>query len=179
MRIILDIYMGNWQPFIKNETSYSLTNHSYGDYLGTGVQTSNKTGKYQFMLAGKATSDNVGGFAEFKYATPEIAPHLRGQIRERYFVMDNGNQSSTLVGGVYSNNFGKNFNIYEIAGTNIGVSSKGFDSVTPISITGVGYKINDNMSIYTELDVSKGYNLKNKNWNNPSAGVTLGFSATF
>ena len=166
--------------FVKNESSVSLTNGTLGNYTGAGVKYSGSSGTYEGMLAFKANETSKGGFGEFKYTTPK-KHDLAFESRTRVQFETRGNSITTRVAGKFSKDIGKNFNIYEIAGATakISLEGKGFQSITPMSLTGLGYNINKKLSCYTELELSKSYNPSSKSWGAFAPSSYLGIKYTF
>ena len=70
-------------------------------------------------------------------------------------------------------NLGKGFSIYEIAGANakISLQGDGVQSVTPTSITGLGYKINKQISVYGEFEMAQAYKVPDKKWDDFKASL--------
>lgn len=170
------------QPyFIKNEASFPLTDGNITNYTGLGVKTTNAGGSYESMIAFKVTEDSKGGFYEFKYTTPKLGKSdIAFESRSRAIFDDkSGNSVTERAALKYSKNLGKNFNIYEIAGANTEFTKKGFVSVSPTLLSGVGYNINKNLNIYMEADVSKSYNAQNKSWGDINSNLYFGAKFTF
>lgn len=172
--------MPNNKPsfFLKNEASVSLKDGTLGDYLGGGIKYSSSSGTYEGMLAFKANETSKGGFGEFKYTTPKLHDFAL-ESRTRAQFETSGNTMTTRLAGKYSKNIGK-FNIYEIAGATAKLSLEGgAQSVTPVSLTGVGYNITPRLSCYAEGELSKSYNLKKHSWGDFSPSAYLGVKYAF
>lgn len=174
--------------FVKNEASYSFNNKSFGDYTMLGAKRSSRFGNLEIGLAFKATNSSLGGFGEAKYTSPKLGDSnwsIESRTRilaDTPFNKDDTNFSLTQrIAGKGSWNLGKGWNVYEIAGANAKVSleGKGFQSVTPTSITGIGYNVNKNLNVYAEGEISKSYNIQDDSWGKFSPAVYLGAKYTF
>lgn len=166
--------------FIKNEASMSFTNKNLGNYTGVGMRFSKPSGSYEGMVAFKSNDTSTGGFGEFKYTTPKHN-NLAFESRTRIQLESAGNSMTMRMAGKYSKNLGKDFNIYEITGVSakLPFESKKAQSVTPVSLTGIGYNINSNLSCYAEGEISKSYNINSKDWGKTSTNAYLGIKYTF
>lgn len=173
--------------FIKNEAGFSLDGGNISDYLGLGLKAScNSIGSVSAMLAGKVTDSSCGGFLEGRYTTPSFGTsNIALESRTRYLLdkQKTGDLKQNITERMalkYSKNVGK-FNFYEILGANVkySVDENKFKSLSGVSLTGVGTKIANNLSAYTEVELSKTYNVQNKNWGAFSPAVYVGLNYNF
>lgn len=164
--------------FIKDEASIPLTGGDVGNYTGFGVKTSSSTGTYETMLAFKSTESSTSGFGEFKYTSPKLGGS-NWSIESRTRAMSDETVTQR-VAAKYSTNLSKDVSIYEIAGVNSKFSlHSGMSSVTPVSLTGVGYNVSKNVNVYGEVEVSKSYNVHSGNWGKISPNAYVGMKISF
>ena len=152
----------NINSFIKSESFYS-SKDNFGNYSGAGFKIQGSNGSVESLLAVKPTNNSIGGFGEFKYTSPKIL-NSNWSLESRTRAIANKKQDgqnidfslTQRVAAKGAWNINDNWNIYEIAGLNLKVPLNKNDmvSLTPTSITGVGYNINDKLSSYAEVEVS-------------------------
>ncbi len=174
--------------FAKNEASYSINNNSFSNYTMLGSKYAGQGGNYELGLAFKESQTSYGGFIESKYTSPKlgnsnwaIESRTRVVADKPYGDSSISNSLTQRVAGKGSWNLGKGWSLYEIAGlnSNISLQGKGLQSLTPTSITGVGYNINKNWNVYAEGELSKTYSLTDNSWKDLSSSVYLGTKYTF
>lgn len=164
--------------FVKDEASFPLNGEEVGNYTGFGVKTASSTGTYETMLAFKATESSTSGFGEFKYTSPKLGGS-NWSIESRTRAMSDETVTQRFA-GKYSTNLSKDVSIYEIAGVNSKFSlHSGMSSVTPVSLTGIGYNVAQNVNIYGEMEISKSYNVNSGNWGKISPNAYVGMKITF
>ena len=175
--------------FIKNEASCSVNDGSCSNYTGIGAKVSNSgLGSFEGMVAVKPTDTNIGGFAELKYTSPKIKnsdwaieSRTRAIIEKPYKekVLESSLTERVALKGSW--NLGKGFSIYEITGINskISLDDGQLKSVTPTSITGVGYNVSKKVNLYTEAEFSSKYSVPDKTWEKNSPSVYLGAKFAF
>lgn len=173
--------------FIKNEANYSINSNSFSNYTMLGGKYSGK-GNFEFGLALKENQSSFGGFTEAKYTSPKIgnsnwsAESRTRVMADKPYDGNNTNFSMTQrLAAKGSWNLGKGWSIYEIAGVNskISLQGDGLQSLTPTSITGIGYNINKKLNVYTEGELSKTYSVQDNSWDKLSPSVYLGAKYTF
>lgn len=168
------------KPFAKSEGSTSC---SY--FTGGGINLSREDlGSLDLFVAEKVTNTASGNFIETKYATPgKYAAEFRTRFcfDETYKEGDSSIYMTQRVAAKGNWNLGKGFSIYEIAGANakISLQGDGVQSVTPTSITGLGYKINKQISVYGEFEMAQAYKVPDKKWDDFKCGGYLGIKVTF
>ena len=178
----------NTDLYVKNESSYDPMSENYSNYTFLGVKISGKYGSSDLGGAVKFTDSSSGGFVEYKYTTPKfVGSKLAFESRTRFIAdkpygEDDFSKSLTQrLAFKGSWNLGKDFSVYEITGASVKLSleGKGFQSVTPTSITGVGYNVNKNFHIYGEVEVSRGYSVSKNAWGKTTPSFYLGVKYTF
>lgn len=169
--------------FIKNETSVSANNGEIGNYTGIGASATKPEGTFEVMFASKFSNSSNSQFTEFKYTSPKIGKNISIQSRARLITDSKSPKSLTerlTLNTCYKNGL---INIYENAGLNskfiVSGENAGLTSITPTSLTGVGYNVTNNFSIYGECEISKTYNVKSKNWGKISPAFYFGTKLTF
>ena len=167
--------------FAKNESSISFTDGTIGNYTGVGIKQPFSFGTLVGLAATKFSETSKGGFGEVKYTSPKVLPDTSVENRTRFQFEDSANTMTNRVALKYSKSLNDKFSIYEIAGATAKVSldGDGLKSVTPVSLTGVGYNINHNLSCYAEGEVSKSYNPQSHTWGNISPAGYVGIKYTF
>ena len=180
--------VNNSTYFIKNEAGYSFNNQNFGNYIMLGGKYTSNYGNLEAGLAFKTSLTSVGGFFEGKYTTPKfgksnlaLESRTRMQVDKAYG-KDNADSSLAerlAVKGSWD--LGKGLSLYEIAGLNAKISMQGdgLKSLTPMSLTGLGYNVNKKLNIYLEGELSKTYDLKNECWDRFSPAVYVGAKYTF
>lgn len=164
--------------FVKDEATIPLNGGEVGNYTGFGVKTTSSAGAYETMLAFKATESSASGFGEFKYTSPKIGGS-DWSIESRTRAMSDETVTQRFA-GKYSTNLSKDVSIYEIAGVNSKFSlHSGMSSVTPVSLTGVGYNVSKNINVYGEVELSKSYNVSSGNWGKISPNAYVGMKVSF
>lgn len=164
--------------YLKNETGLP-TYGGYSNYTGIGINFKN----LGLLTAVKITENSSGGFfqASSSVKTPIEKLSLTSRTRYIFDKPHNGNLKQNITERIalkYSQNFGK-VGFYEIAGANANysVSDGEFKSLSPVSLTGIDYKISKNTKIYGEFEISKGFDLKNNSWNDGvSTAIYLGLN---
>ena len=185
----MPIYNNKISYFIKNEASCSVDGGSYSNYTGIGAKVSDSGfGSIEGMVAVKPTDTKIGGFAELKYTSPKIKnsdwsieSRTRAIVEKPYKEKDVSSSMTERVALKGSWNLGKGFSIYEIAGINskISLDDGQLKSVTPTSITGVGYNASKKVSLYTEAEFSSKYSVPDKTWEKNSPTLYFGAKFTF
>lgn len=179
---------GKLTLFAKDEASKSFTSPSWSNYAGGGLNYSDTFGSVDVFIAGKTTNSGHGSFIEGKYTTPKIANsdwaielRTRGCEDISYETGDKSIYMTQRVAAKGSWSLPKNFSIYQIAGVNakFDLQGNGVQSITPTSITGVGYKVTKNFSVYCEFEMTKGYNFVNNKWDKFGCGGYIGGKVTF
>ena len=168
--------------FVKDEATYSFSSNSFNNYTMFGVKKNLEAGSLEGGLAFKASDSQYGGFAELKLTSEELVKNISAESRTRLSIETPYNDSRTSlnigqrIALKGSWNLGKRWNIYEIAGAslNLDLQEGNVTSVGPTSVTGVGYKINKNASIYGEASFSKSYKPIIESWDKLSSSFTLG-----
>lgn len=173
---------GNTSYFIKDEISVPVKGGEISNYTGVGVKyTEPNFGNIEGMAAFKISESKTGGFGEIKYTTPKLVENWSIESRTRVcgdYKSDDSLETSLTqrIAAKASWYIGNGLSIYEIAGVNskISLQGDGIKSITPTSITGLGYK-----NMYCEFGLSKGYNLQTKQWSKITPEVYLGYKVTF
>ena len=167
--------------FAKSESSISFTDGALGNYTGVGIRQPFSFGTLEGMAAAKFSETSKGGFGEIKYTSPKVLPDTSIENRTRFQFETSGNTMTNRVALKYSKSLNDKFSIYEIAGATAKVSldGEGLKSITPVSLTGVGYNINKNLSCYAEGEVSKSYNTQTHTWGKVSPAAYVGVKYTF
>lgn len=175
--------------FTKDEASKSFTSPNWSNYAGIGLNYSEESlGSVDVLIAGKVTNSSSGSFIEGKYTTPKVAHsdwsvelRTRGCEDISHETGDKSIYITQRVAAKGSWNLPKGFSVYQIAGVNakIDLQGEGAQSLTPTSITGLGYKVNEHVSIYGEFELYKGYDIPKANWNDTSCGTYLGIKIGF
>lgn len=167
--------------FVKNETSIPLNSDGMSsNHFDVGVKEATEYGTFEGALAYKINENTEGVFTEFKYTTPSVE-NFALETRTRMQFMNTGNSMTERVALKSSKKLGKGFSIYNITGAsaNISLEGNGLQSVTPVSLTGVGYSFNKNLSAYVEYEGSMPYNTQTKKWGDYSSNMYMGVKYTF
>lgn len=173
--------------FIKDEGTYSPSADSFNNYTLVGIRKNGESGSVEGGVAFKVTDNSYGGFSEVKLTTEEFAPNLSLESRTRLcfdkpYKSDRTNVNTTQRFAVKGSwDIDRNWNIYETAGVSLDYDllEDELRTIGPTSVTGVGYKINKNTSLYGEVTLSRTYKPENETWNRLSSSVTLGVKIGF
>lgn len=178
----------NLSYFAKSETSVSMEDNSVSNYSGVGAKYPIGNRSISGFIAGKTTEDTNGCFVEGKYTTKAIPDwDCSQELRLRYFTnweKDGGKpqHSLNLRGSLgYSEKF-NDFSVYFRGGvsTNVSLHGDGIQSVGPMALAGVEYKISDNCAIYGEIETSRAYDIQNSKWKDYVApSLNLGVNYNF
>lgn len=169
--------------FIKDEATIPLDNGNFANYTGVVGKIPTDVGNLEIMPAVSVSESKVGGFLEGKFTTSKIkgtpiAFESRTRIvGDKPFGKSSFNTALTQRVAAKANvNLGKGWSVYEIAGAsaNISFNGDGVKSITPTSITGVGYK-----NVYCELGLSKSYSPRTNTWGKTTPEVYVGFKIPF
>ena len=166
--------------FAKSETSLSLDDCGIGNYTGLGIKQSRSWGTLEGLTAFKANEKTRELMLEGKYTTPKFGDFA---LENRTRVMS-GNYGDTMTERVackYSKSLGNGFSIYNITGANakIALNGDGLKSITPVTLTGLGYNVNKQLSTYVEYEGSKGYDTQSHKWGNFVSNMYFGIKYTF
>ena len=167
--------------FAKSETSLPLDKRGSSSYhFDVGAKWSSSAGSVEGLVAFKQSANSRGGFGELKLTSPS-AGNIVLESRTRVQFETSGNTVTQRVAVKYSQSLPKGFSIYNITGASAKFSMEGdgTQSITPVCLTGVGYKFNKELSGYCEYELCKGFDMKNHAWGKASSNMYIGVKYTF
>lgn len=167
--------------FAKSETSLPLDNKgSSGYHFDIGAKWATPAGSIESLVAFKQSANSKGGFGELKLTSPYVG-NMAMESRTRLQFETSGNTATQRVAAKYSQSLKKGFSIYNITGASAKFSMEGggTQSITPVCLTGVGYKFNKELSTYCEYELSKGYDMKKHTWGKVASNMYIGVKYTF
>ena len=174
--------------YLKSEASVSTEDKSCSGYSGLGMKYLGENGSAEAFLAAKNTETSYGDFFELKYTTNKILD-TNCSLEARGRVFTNWNKDGGKP--VYSSNFRgtigwsdkyDDWGFYARTGVsaNISMHGKGVQTVSPMGLIGISYDFTPETSGYMELEASKPYDCKEKQWSERvTSSINIGCKTNF